>query len=312
MNVKPIVPCLAIGFLLAACGSDSNTTTNEKPIEPLRYTVSGKVVDGYLKNAKVCLDANDNFVCDTNEPSALTDASGTYIVETTDESLLNSTRLLAEANKDTVYADSGKNVTHPFTFVAKPKANVISPFTSLIEALVSKGYDYDSAKEEIETWLNLDVDLDADYIAKAEDTSLTATQRKHYERLHFIAKLITFAIAHNLDRLLLDTEHSKKEVLYAIYHQSVKNLSTTSLEATFFHRNIGFLPEKAFLSKRFLNALLIEPEALSPLIKITQAHKQGVASNLGQQVTGTGIHSLNNFFTEQFPILWYESWLYNK
>ncbi|RYV03832.1 hypothetical protein SOPP22_02135 [Shewanella sp. OPT22] len=310
MSVKPYLACISL-VLLSACGGDDKKSKDVIPEIPITYSVTGKVIDGYLKSAKVCLDGNDNLICDPNEPSALTDETGTFILQTPNESLLNSSRLVAEANTETTIIHSGKKVKRPFAYVARPKATVVSPFTSMIEDLINKGHDYDSAKHEIETWLNLNVDVDADYIAKASDDNLPAEQRKHYERLHFVAKLSTVAIAHNLDKLLTNTEHTKKDVLQAIYHKLVKNLSATSLEATFFHRNTGFIPAHEFLSKRFLNALLIKPESLSSLISVTQAHERSIAGNLSTPVTGDGIHSLNNFFTEELPILWYESWLYN-
>ena len=41
-------------------------------------TISGRVIDGYLSNAKVCIDKNDNLLCDADEDSAFTDANGAY------------------------------------------------------------------------------------------------------------------------------------------------------------------------------------------------------------------------------------------
>ncbi|MFL2529121.1 MAG: carboxypeptidase-like regulatory domain-containing protein [Candidatus Azotimanducaceae bacterium] len=41
-------------------------------------TISGRVIDGYLANAKVCIDKNDNLLCDADEDSAFTDANGAY------------------------------------------------------------------------------------------------------------------------------------------------------------------------------------------------------------------------------------------
>ena len=32
-------------------------------------TISGRVIDGYLSNAKVCIDKNDNLLCDADDVS---------------------------------------------------------------------------------------------------------------------------------------------------------------------------------------------------------------------------------------------------
>ncbi len=312
MNVKPYLTSIILGLVLTACGSDNNKSKNVEPEIPLNISVSGKVIDGYLKNAKVCLDANNNLECDASEPQAVTDNTGTFQILTPDQSLVDSARLVAEANTETIDLDSDKNVTHPFTFIAKSNSPVITPFTSLIEDLVNKGHDYDSAKMELESLLKLDVDVDADYIEKANDDSLSSEQREHYQRLHTVAKLATVAISHNLDKLLPTTEHDKKEVLKAVYHKLTKTLDITSLEATFFQRNNIPLPDVNFLSKRFLQATIIKPAALTPLINITKAHEHSVTASLTDDVTTTGIHSFNSFVPEEVPSIWYEQWLYNK
>ena len=60
--------------VLTACGgggggsSSSGTST----------TIAGAVIDGYIEGATVCLDVNDNGVCDASEPSVVTGANGAY------------------------------------------------------------------------------------------------------------------------------------------------------------------------------------------------------------------------------------------
>lgn len=68
---------LAVTGILTACGgggSGSGSSSNEAAPS----TLSGKVVDGYIEGATVCLDINANLVCDSSEPSAQTLANGSY------------------------------------------------------------------------------------------------------------------------------------------------------------------------------------------------------------------------------------------
>lgn len=83
-------------MLITACGGGNNakevsatpardTSTNDivtatpdsSPATTL--SVSGKVLQvGYVSNAPVCFDSNDNTICDSDEPNTTTDAQGHY------------------------------------------------------------------------------------------------------------------------------------------------------------------------------------------------------------------------------------------
>jgi len=64
---------LVAASLIAGCGGSAGSN-------PSTTSVSGKVADGYLVNASVFLDKNGNYVLDTGEPSATTDADGAYVL----------------------------------------------------------------------------------------------------------------------------------------------------------------------------------------------------------------------------------------
>lgn len=62
---------LSSALALVACGGGSGSSSVES-------TFSGKVIDGYIENAIVCVDLNSSLTCDPGEPSTRTDASGSY------------------------------------------------------------------------------------------------------------------------------------------------------------------------------------------------------------------------------------------
>ena len=78
---------------LTACGggsssnpstaSGTNTTTTASATTPVSVTV----VDGLIRNAKVCVDSNNNNACDAGEIQGTTDANGQVTIAVPTESL---------------------------------------------------------------------------------------------------------------------------------------------------------------------------------------------------------------------------------
>ena len=71
-------------FLYSGCNilkvsSKGEDTKNKLIIR----SISGKAIDGYIKNANVCIDINKNNKCDDNEPSTKTQTDGTFSLKIT-------------------------------------------------------------------------------------------------------------------------------------------------------------------------------------------------------------------------------------
>jgi len=78
----------------------------------------GAVADGYLENAKVCLDMNINGKCDTNEPSTRTDANGQYQLTVNSQADADKYPVLVEVTTDTTDKDTGQAVSKPYSLMA--------------------------------------------------------------------------------------------------------------------------------------------------------------------------------------------------
>src|SRR5690554_3700106 len=65
---------LAPAILLVGCSDSSNFF----PPQGNNNSSAGKVYDGYLAFAQVCVDENLNRACDAGEPEARTDANGDF------------------------------------------------------------------------------------------------------------------------------------------------------------------------------------------------------------------------------------------
>lgn len=67
-KLLPIIPLIASGILIG-CGSGGGSAS---------VTLGGKIIDGYISGAVVCLDLNSNNICDSGEPSTTSKSDGTY------------------------------------------------------------------------------------------------------------------------------------------------------------------------------------------------------------------------------------------
>ena len=98
--------------LLYGCGSetavDKSTTpsTPTTPTTPLAITITGTAADGYLRGAKVCLDVNENGVCETAEPQDTTIVGGVYVITVAPDIDIDKP-LLVEVSERTIDEDDG-------------------------------------------------------------------------------------------------------------------------------------------------------------------------------------------------------------
>lgn len=175
--------CLA----LAACGGGGGGGGSSSTASVT--SISGAVIDGYIEGATVCLDLNANQACDVNEPSATTNASGAFTLNTSSQTLaqVRAAHILVVAPstaKD--LDDGGQTLTQagkkPFWLLAPASAYVtsggtvsgsavVSPFTSLVShaMLANPGTALDDAQGVIRTQLGLSssIDLHQNFVSTA-------------------------------------------------------------------------------------------------------------------------------------------------
>ena len=137
-NNKIASAAMLLALLLSGCGGGgSGSSTTEKTVT---WERSVTVIDGYLENAVVWLDQDDDGVLDSNEPSARTNASGQATLK--GETSANATpaihRLMVQAIAG-VTKDRGDGTGEPVTVArtylmsAPGNYNLVTPFTTLID-----------------------------------------------------------------------------------------------------------------------------------------------------------------------------------
>lgn len=157
-----------ISWLAAACAAAFVTATvtacgggsgGSGPLASAN-TLSGLAVDGYLQGATVFLDANRNGVQDTGEPSTTTDPNGRYTLNLgTSAGSVTGLPVVVTGGVD---SDTGLTFTGRLSAPAEAVAQgqVITPLTTLVDAMVAHKYapDVATAKQQVATALGLTVD----------------------------------------------------------------------------------------------------------------------------------------------------------
>jgi hypothetical protein len=134
-NLLPIIPLIASGILIGCGGGGGGSASSS-------IGISGKVIDGYIQGATVCLDVNSNGICDNGEPSTTTDANGnyslTYSGSTTGLQVLSSVPTSAYDSDDNgqTLAQAGKSA---FTLMAPAPTSSstethVTPLSTLVSA----------------------------------------------------------------------------------------------------------------------------------------------------------------------------------
>ncbi len=121
--------------VLVACGGGGSGSAG----------LSGVAVDGYLEGATAFLDLNGDGLFTQGEPSAVTDGSGRYTLDTSGvQQALKGLKVVVTGgvDTDTGYAFEGRLVARVEEAAA---GQVVTPLTTLADALVAQGLAQDVA-----------------------------------------------------------------------------------------------------------------------------------------------------------------------
>ncbi len=178
----------AIATLIAGCGGGGSSS----PAASNGTTVmAGIVADGYLSNAKVCLDKNGNSMCDAGEPSGLTNAQGAYAIAGVTAADAAAYNVIAEIAATSVDADTGLPVGQAFTLAAPAGASFVSPLTTLVQDKVAAGATPASAAAAVAQTLGIPAASGVSVVDNYVALKGTATdQTNGHFRAHEAAKTV--------------------------------------------------------------------------------------------------------------------------
>jgi hypothetical protein len=125
---------------LVACGGGGGSSSSSTAAGSTT-TLSGKVIDGYIVGARVCLDLNSNNTCDAGEPTTISDGTGSYVLPAYTGSLAG-LQVVAQVIEGAFDLDD--NIPIPangtYTLMAPAAASAtVTPLSTLISSAISAG-----------------------------------------------------------------------------------------------------------------------------------------------------------------------------
>lgn len=198
-------PTLAIGLIaaavLTACGGGGSA-----PVATV--SLAGIVADGYLGGAKVCLDINDNTVCDAGEPSATSGADGKYTIAGITAGDEAKYPVVAEVPATATDSDIvGTPVGKAFVLTAPKGYTTVTPLSSLVhqEMQATSALSAASASAKVQTALSITSDPLKDYIATSDTDA------------HLKAQLLTQNVKTNRDVVGTTIPAERKKLQDALF-----------------------------------------------------------------------------------------------
>ena len=212
--LRPIALSVLVGAL-TACGEGGDTANSGSA-----GGISGRVADGYLKGATVCLDKNLNGQCESDEPQATTGEGGKYTLTGISQADLNKYPIVADVPATAIDEDTGQQVGKPYILSAPPgKPEFVSPVTTLIAAKVMANPTVTLKQVELEVKNQLGGNLDpyADYVEKEKTDA-------EYGKLHKTAQAVATLMADVLSNNT-GAQVSEGALVAAIAEATVEKLS---------------------------------------------------------------------------------------
>ncbi len=178
-NVLSISGACLLG-LYGCGGSSGGAGLAEVPVTPApppavtTIDVPVSVVDGPIQNATVCVDKNNNGVCDSGEPTGKTDVAGKVTLKV-DIADIGKFPILAVVGIDAVDSQTGP-VQVAYTLKSPAdKPSVVTPLTTLVQSVVdSTGLASSVAENQIRTQAGINVSLFDDFSKSSSADSQAA------------------------------------------------------------------------------------------------------------------------------------------
>jgi trimeric autotransporter adhesin len=172
-GLRSMSPGLIAAAALIACGGGSESDLTVTP--PQTTDMPIRVLDGPIQHALVCLDANGNSRCDSDEVQGRSDAEGRITLKVPSAELGRHV-VLAQIGTDAIDKDHGP-VSTAFMMTAPADAgSVVSPLSTLVQIqAASSGSSTAAAEQALQQQLSIDTPLLGDF-SQASDagTNLVA------------------------------------------------------------------------------------------------------------------------------------------
>ncbi|WP_117234944.1 hypothetical protein [Vibrio maerlii] len=152
---------LAFGLISIAVTtgcSDSDSSSNQSSSDPVPYNVTA--IDGYLQNAQVWLDLNNNYLLDDGEPNAFSGTGG--VAELNVSGIADPTQypiVVQAIAGQTIDEDQGP-VTEAYVMSAPAGETAVTPLSTVVHNALKQDptLDKDTAVQQVATQLGIKAD----------------------------------------------------------------------------------------------------------------------------------------------------------
>ncbi len=187
-RLKALGVLVSAASVVAACGGGGGSS--DDPPAATSATVTGKAVDGPLQGVTACYDLNDNYECDSGEPtSAATGADGAFTISGIAVADAGKHAVVVDVPGSAIDADTGVAVGTPFIMVAPAtdasgdQSVFVSPLTTLVELQrISAAQTRADATAFVQSQLGLAVSPLADFTASASADNAKAANAARLTR----------------------------------------------------------------------------------------------------------------------------------
>ena len=140
MKKNPLIIALGLSSTMGLAGCNSSSDSIDNTEAPATYNVTA--IDGYLKNAQVWLDLNENNQHDAGEPQAITGDGGKATLDVTGIENPELYPLIVRAIKGkTVDESTGNTVASNYTMSAPAGEQDITPLSTFVHIKLVQATD---------------------------------------------------------------------------------------------------------------------------------------------------------------------------
>lgn len=278
---------ISLAATLLGCGGGGGGGSTGTTTSGGVTTFNGKVIDGYISGATVCLDVNSNNICDRGiDPSAISAPDGSYSF-TYSGGDISGMHVIAEVGIGAIDADLGP-VTTSYSLMA-PVANVsaITPLTTLVSSemkssngSVSAEQAQDTVKANLglkTTILGVDVTKDANSLAVSQ--VLTAAIAQTNKEL--TAKTSSLNAGEAMKQSILEVKNSLAKRLISTAGQATVTLEEAKQVAS----------ENIVISGKIDNIIAQSKSGNGDIVSMADAFRAGIVSaeiNSGDYIDNSG------------------------
>jgi len=319
---KKSILTTSIALALSACGSSSSSDLADSA-DSGSLSFSGTVADGYLVDATVCLDLNDNKVCDEGEPKATSTDGGEFTIEGVTQTQIDLHALVVEIIEGVTVDEDvpGAPIDTAYSMTAPAGYRFVSPLTTMVQQEIDNNegnndFDLEDAEASVQAKLGTTLDLSEDFVAaKGEDSAFTEEQKNEFELLHKVAQVTARVLQDNVEavKTAVDgTDIPFEQVLEMVVGEVLEALATINQEVEqAIDAGGDFDPDAVAESGDVTQETTIDTTTVEDEIVARQAEKEASSANLINLVTTVGINWFEADHDEGSIELYYGSFSHN-